>query len=574
MKSSVNYWTLFPSHHPFRVSPEDATILRPGNPALTNNDTSDNTLPGNLGKSNPSFHVILPARHATPELARLLTSAMILNYPPPTLVGYGKPLPEGSTEYDAMVESVKEVYTYLESSGHVDDQNFVLVLDGVDFFFQLPAEVMVKRFQSLMRETNAKLRKKYGIIVVDSPDASAAPELMQKYSQRVLFGASKTCLVNHNMTQDPGCVTVPQSSLPPDVYGWKTDVDSEVGNNRPRWLNPSMVMGQAADVKPVFAQILQVVQEEQRKEQQYQQQQQQRQKHNKYTKRRDSIDSRVALTQMYGRQEYIRELERSRSSNAFMQLMYYMIGISDASNITGAIPPSLTPGSRYEYGMGVDSQSHVFFDMAYSHRDMEWLHYSNATRSSLVQMEHGVPREHRLLLPTDLLNAHVANPFYHPNLTKEEQTKANPPYNATLDFLPNYKVHSYHSMPLLTTVRTPSVPALVRVDGDRLAKDGSWKRMWYSPWARALLRRYMRMPLEFDAAQAALLGGQDWWDLRGGKGGVWTDLGQWLGFEEVCRGFERDIFEDGFGAWGKELGESNDGPVYNQFGNLVKGKEG
>ena len=82
------------------------------------------------------------------------------------------------------------------------------------------------------------------------------------------------------------------------------------------------------------------------------------------------------------------------------------------------------------------------------------------------------------------------------------------------------------------------------------------------------------MPLEFDAAQAALLGGQDWWDLRGGKGGVWTDLGQWLGFEEVCRGFERDIFEDGFGAWGKEFGESNDGPVYNQFGNLVKGKEG
>lgn len=522
---------------------------------------------------------------------------MILNYPPPTLVGYGKPLPEGgsgsTTEYDAMVDRVKDVYTYLESSGHVDDQNFVLVLDGVDFFFQLPAEVMVQRFQSLIRETNAKLRKKYGMIVVESPDGGAAPEVMQKYSQRVLFGASKTCLVTRNMTQDPGCVTVPQSSLPPDVYGWKTDIDSDVGNNRPRWLNPGMVMGQAADVKPVLAQVLHAVQEEQQKlhkllqqEKQEEQQEKEKQKQKQTQaqkekqrikqkqqknkkKLRESADYRVALTQMYGRQEYIRELERSRSSNAFMQLMYYMIGISDASNITGAIPPSLTPGSRYEYGMGVDSQSHIFFDMAFSARDMEWLYYNNATRSAMVQMEHGVPREHRLLLPTDLLNAHVANPFYHPNLTKEEQAKVNPPYNATLDFLPNYKIHSYHSLPLLTNVRTPSVPALVRVHGDRIGKDSLWQKMWYRPWTRALLRRYMRVPLEFDAAQTALLGGQEWWDLRGGKGGVWTDRGQWLGYAEVCVGFERDVFEDGFGPWGKEFGEPS-GPVLNQFGSVIK----
>lgn len=94
--------------------------------------------------------------------------------------------------------------------------------------------------------------------------------------------------------------------------------------------------------------------------------------------------------------------------------------------------------------------------------------------------------------------------------------------------------------------------------------------MWYQPWARALLRKYMRTPLGFDVAQSALLGGQEWWDLRGGKGGIWTGQGEWMDYGEVCRGFERDIFEDGFGPWGKENG-SDDGPVYNQFGNVVKG---
>lgn len=488
---------------------------------------------------------------------------MILNYPPPTLVGYGKSLPKGSTEYDDMVDRVKDVYTYLESSGHVDDRDFVLILDRVDFFFQLPPEVMIRRFQGLLRETNVKLRKKYGLVMVDPPASgpnTGPPEVLQKYSQRVLFGASKTCLPDLALSRDPGCVTVPQSSLPPDVNGWKTDIGSDSGSNRPRWLNSAVVMGQVADLKPIYAEVLQTVQGQQQQQ--------------KLRKKRVKTNFHVALTQMYGRQEYIRELERSRTSNAFMQWVYHRIGISDASNTAGAVPPTLNPGSRYEYGIGVDSQSQIFFDMAFSHQDIEWLHHNNVTQASVVQTEHGVPREHRLLLPTDLSKGHIANPFYHPNLTKDEHANANPPYNATLDTLPSPEASSYHNLPLLTNVRTPSVPALIRFDGDRFARDGFWRRMWYRPWARSLLRKYMRTPLGFDAAQSALLGGQEWWNLRGGKGGVWTDRGEWLDYREVCRGFERDVFNDGFGVWGKEDGRAGDEPVYNQFGNLVKGKQG
>lgn len=541
IQESVDFWTQFPSYHPFRIPPEDASILLPYSPTVNRTDP----LPSNLDKGNPSFHVVLPATRGTPGLCRLLTSAMILNYPPPTFVGYGKSLPEGATDHDALVERVRGIYNHLASSSHVHDDDFVLILDGSDYFFQLPPEVMIQRFQSLLRERNAKLRKKYGVAMVDSSSRSdASPEIIQKYSQRVLFSASKTCNLL-NMTLDPGCVTVPRSALPPDVYGWDTDLGIHVDMNRPRWLNPGTVMGQVADLKPIYAQVLAFVEQ---------------QKHNK-------TSEHLALTQMYGRQEYVRELERRRSSNAFMEWLYRRIGISDASNISGAEEPQLKPGWRYEYGIGVDSESRIFFDMLHSHRDLEWLNFDNVTTTSAAQMAHGVPRERRLLLPADLHDGRIANPFFHPNSTKNEAI--NPPYNHTLDDLPSPRNHSYHNIPLLTNVRSDTVPALIHVDGDRLAQDGFWLKMWYQPWARALLRKYMRTPLGFDAAQSALLGGQEWWDMRGGKGGIWTDQGQWLGYPEVCRGFERDVFEDGKGPWGKEDG-SEEGPVFNQFGSVIK----
>jgi hypothetical protein len=142
-------------------------------------------------------------------------------------------------------------------------------------------------------------------------------------------------------------------------------------------------------------------------------------------------------------------------------------------------------------------------------------------------------------------------------------------------------------MPLLTNIHSASVPALIHLDEEkplkddkawpvkhpeRLTRDTWWYNMWYQPWARALLRKYMRSPTGFDAAQSALLGGQDWWDMRGGKGGVWTDKGEWLDYAEVCTGFEKEVFDDDLGQWGHEGGDPDE-PVYNQFGKLVKGKD-
>ena len=465
---------------------------------------------------------------------------MILGYPAPTLIGY-KHEKHGATELERTITRITRIRDYLKNSKVVKDRDIVLVVDSEDTFFQLPPDILVTRFQEIIRKNNRKLLKKYGIVQVES-GTGGTPDLIQKYSQRVLFGASKLCY--SALEDDPGCVSVPNSSLPPDVYGWKTDIYPTGQLNRPRWLNPGAVIGQAADLLLIYDETLRVLDSRPRKHGDYQ-----------------------ALTQIYGRQEVVRELERLRTSNRFTEWIYSLLGISEAANIT-SVNVRLETGHRYEYGIGVDFESQLFFNQILSKTDIEWIKYNNITKTSLLQGSHGVPREHRLLLPDDI--AALPNPFNQSRLARTQTTY--PTYNATLDKLPNPEDHSWHNAPLLTNPHSASVPVLAHLNGDEKLRNAWWENMWFFPWGRALLRRYVRASHSFDAAQEALLGGQDWWDSRGGRGGVWTDDETWVTFLDVCSGQERDLFDDEKGVWGKESGDP-DRPVWNSYGNLIYGKE-
>jgi hypothetical protein len=79
-----------------------------------------------------------------------------------------------------------------------------------------------------------------------------------------------------------------------------------------------------------------------------------------------------------------------------------------------------------------------------------------------------------------------------------------------------------------------------------------WTKMWFHDRARDLLKWYVKSPNVPVAAQAAMEGGGRWWDLRGGKGGVWTDRGEWLDWNEVCGEFHEEVFGDGKGEFGSE----------------------
>ena len=69
------------------------------------------------------------------------------------------------------------------------------------------------------------------------------------------------------------------------------------------------------------------------------------------------------------------------------------------------------------------------------------------------------------------------------------------------------------------------------------------------------MRRYLRSPTGHIGAGEADNGGEGWWDLRGGVGGVWTDGAVFLEWNEVCGAFDMEVFGDGLGELGKEEGK-------------------
>lgn len=61
-------------------------------------------------------------------------------------------------------------------------------------------------------------------------------------------------------------------------------------------------------------------------------------------------------------------------------------------------------------------------------------------------------------------------------------------------------------------------------------------------------------------ASEAAVGGERWWDSRGGRGGVWTTEGEWLDAGDLCSPFGGDVFKDGDDFWGEEGRETVEEP--------------
>lgn len=468
---------------------------------------------------------------------------MVLDYPPATLLDYSAEGEddEGAAVADAGIRKINTLHEYLSESKQLEDDDLVLVVDGSDMWFQLPPEIIIRRFHHILKENNEKLRRKYGMAVVHDNSTDVKGHVMQKYSQRILFGADKTCWPNTTLSK-AACVTVPMSPWFPDSYGFKTDKAVDGTKNRPRWLNAGAAMGSAADMRLLYQRAAQKA----------------------VNATGPEIEQRI-MSEIYGEQEYVRELEWRRTTNRWGNwIQERLLGIPRSGNLTG-ISMHLEPGRRYEFGVGLDYNYELFLNTTLTHKEMEWVRYNNASKLNHVQMEHKVPRAHRINLPTDVKR--LENPFIQPNETKNVL----PPFNKTFDSLPNPKNRTWTNIPLGTNIRTGNVPALLSAYGDRVAVNNWWYRMWYQPWSRALLRKYMRSPRTHDAAQASLLGDHEW-DMRGGRGGVWTNNEEWLEWGEICSGYEEDVFDDDFGLWGQEEGEEFEKPVYNQFGMLISGK--
>lgn len=513
---------------------------------------------------NPAFHLIIPASESNSELCKTLLSSFILSYPPPTLVNYGKVFNGAGWDKGSHAGKIRGVYDFLSDKKKVKDDDLVLVVDGYDVWFQLPPEVMIRRYHSMVLEANERLRTKYGVVTEGKP-GDGTQDRVQKYTQSVIFGADKICWPNP--AEDPACAAVPYSPLPKDIYGPETDKDPKAFLNRPRYLNSGTVIGPAVALRAIYKYAVDKVEQ----------------------KERGKIGDQLVFAEIFGEQEYQRETIRRSTQGMggrFNEWLSNTLGFPESplsANIT-INNMTTTPGQRYEYSIGLDYESRLFQTMTHSANDVEFITYNSSTSLSSIQAAH--PSLHGLpfSLPTDLQTAKP--PFYYSspgdqavNLAESKKSLLLP-YSPKLDDLPGQpeddldaveeEEPTWRSISLATNVYAASVPPLLHINGDKSLLSSWWPRLWQHPYARALLRRYVRSTQGTTAAKAAENGGHTWWDSRGGRGGVWTDRAEWMGWGDVCKGAEEVVFGDGKGVWEKEEGERR---VVNSFGKVIIGDD-
>ncbi|KAF2274717.1 uncharacterized protein EI97DRAFT_459990 [Westerdykella ornata] len=560
--SSSTYWH---PHLPSIPSSLTNSPLRPSNTTLQLENGQLEHPPSNLHKATPNFHLLLAAQQDSPEFCKTTLSAMILNYPPATIINLFRKF---DSEKERERARVRGILQFLENGRVVGDEDLVLIADGQDTWFQLPGEVVVRLYRVVVEEANERLVEEYG----------RDERGVQRYRQRIVFGARKTC--EGDEEESLACKYAPESPLPENLYGKDTEKEKEL--SRARYLDSGLMMGPAKDLRALYQAAV---------------------------KKFDEADSTMDSAQSVFATLFA-EQQRSRGAPIPKTvpkknpgwLSWFTAGGEDSSspnNNLNPVAPSEVPG--HEFSMGLDYTNTLFQSLLHP-ADNELVplkHDKSSTAAELSQLHRPDTATPSLDLPPAL--AHAKPPFWTPDFTSSNPAIPTP--NADVPFIEPLTLRKdldtmepkdtpWTAVKLIQNTYTGSIPAILHLDkktaplrkrnrptrrsnpsspSHPAARDTaaaaatglSWSSLWYSGSERALLRSYLRTPQSQLGFHNAAIGGDYMWDLRGGRGGVWlADPEVWLPwgeFDGVCGSVEqmrRVLGADGKGFW---LHEGEDG---------------
>ncbi|KAK4455726.1 hypothetical protein QBC34DRAFT_390767 [Podospora aff. communis PSN243] len=474
-------------------------------------ELSDTAVPVNRTWPHPRFHLLVDSRRKDANLCKALFSAAIHGYPPPVLVGY-----RGIENMPLDIADLFELALWAISDyrSHIKGEDLVMWL-GEDSLIQLPADITVRRF----------LQQKE---VVEQRLANAYPDL--NIHQGVLFPAAKRCPYEYCNTTDSEAL--PESSLPRDMYGTsQKESFLETKFTRPRYPAPGAFIGKAEHVASLLKASLKALKE---------------------TTEPSPIES-ILWNRLFINQSLTRQ---NHTPSFFTQLTNTITNLLQPESIT---LHNTTP----DLGIHLDYESRLFQPLTpSSSNDITPLPFSPPTLaispSKLAAHLYTSP----LLLPPELSPSlsPFANVFlpplkrYHPPRQDQElppdpvDEEREVAFQKQLDELK--RDITWGGVRFITNIAVPrgSIPSVLITSGG-VSFEETWKGMWYRPYGRLLLEAYLRIGgrvVGEDGEEEGGEAGRRWrWNVRGGRGGVWTDEGAWIRWEEVCGAFEDKMFGEG-----------------------------
>ncbi|XP_014551960.1 hypothetical protein COCVIDRAFT_19846, partial [Bipolaris victoriae FI3] len=226
------------SYYPWRAYiptlPESISLSfkTPSNLTLQIENGQIDHVPAKPKKTTPNFHLVTPFEYESSDFCKSALSAMLLNYPPPTVVQFKSGHATSEKRHEAILN---DTLHYLSNTKLAKDKDLVLIVDAQQTWFQLPSDVMIEQYKRLLEDGNLRLLKRYGT------DENG----FQKFNQTILFGAEKMC-----EGDDKACKYVPLSPSPNNLY--TTETGRLISETPAKFINARMAMGPASDLRRLY----------------------------------------------------------------------------------------------------------------------------------------------------------------------------------------------------------------------------------------------------------------------------------------------------------------------------------
>lgn len=447
-------------------------------------------LPGSA-RLTKRLHLLLPATNSNLDFCKFLLSSTITGYPDPILIGWG-----GHGAYngkESHLFKVSEGLAYLNSVPPEQDDDLVLMLDAYDIWMLLRPEVIISRYNEIIKEQATWLEKQ-GILGKLNGDVAIENTL--------IFGADKVCWPRGNI--DPGCWSPPPSPLREQAYG--PDTDSWMVPNRPRWLNSGTLIGPLGHMREMFNATMENI-------------------HRTYDGRWEHADS-----DQYYFQDVWSEQELTRMKVRDGEIRAPVVGHEPDGRETIGFIPDIPDSRRTEYRLSVDFKIDLFQTAAGFTEYLAWMSFNNTTPVSKEDTNRR-RRIDELELPQDVL-------------------ESKPPFETQypVEGLPATK--GWKDVVLGVNVAQQTVWPLFHVTGEKAYRERWWHYLWFTGHAEALLKDVMKPNhsdgpdviaivdgVQYIAADTSSINNAT---ASGSRGGGWSDVGDRLEWGNLCGEWEGD----------------------------------
>lgn len=293
---------------------------------------------------------------------------------------------------------------------------------------------------------------------------------------------------------------MPQSTLPNNIYGSKTDValSSDHSQVRPRFMNSGIVIGTAKELRALYQEAA-----------------------DRMTKDPTLNSPQRVLSQIFGEQEVYREIIRRMQPKSWAQSLGGLFSTDPREKLFKQehIDLVATRPNSTEFNIGLDYESAIGFSTESSAKDVAWLTADDPSQMAKAKVK---------AVQSDIVT--TLPPFF--TFTEEGL-----PRNVT-----------WENVPLLTNVRTGVTPALIQHTGDKALREAWWDKLWFQKQARTLYNAHIYAP-NGPIAVAGNGTTRSWWGLEDWRGGARNLTHAWYRYDDVCQGTEEEVFRDGRGRW-------------------------